>query len=391
MTTQLLGVSDEARAVERSRRTPRLWLVCTGAGRVQRGFETYARDLFERLREDGRIDVMLLKGGGASGDAERALPCIHRDAAFNRALCALVGGHKRYVIEYASFCLSMLPLLVAAPPDVIYALEGPVYKFLRAWRRRRGARFQLVHFTGGQLGPLPHDEAAFLHHVTPCSLTAPGAAAFPRQRQFVLPHFLDLRSLPALPDEAARAAARRRLGMPQDRAIVLSVGNLDTGAKRMDYLVREAAVLHPRPYVVMLGQRDPDTPRLAALAESLLGADGYRVATVARDRIWDYYAAADVFALASLREGFGLVYLEALASGLPVIAHDFDESRYVLGDEGILADLSHPGALAGALARVLRERDPGSAARRRAYVRDHFDWAVLGPEYTRVFQEIADA
>lgn len=389
MSTTILDLPDGARALHEARRVPRVWLVCTGAGRIQRGFETYARDLFERLREDGRVDVTLLKGGGASRVGERALPCIHRDAALNRALCMMLGQSKRYVIEYATFCLSMLPLLVAAPPEVVYALEAPVYRFLRVWRRRTGARFRLVHFTGGQLAPLPHDDHAFLHHVTPCSMNATGAEAFPLERQFVLPHFLDLRSVPPTPDESARDDIRRRLGIPLDRTIVLSVGNLDTGAKRMDYLVREAAAVRPTPYVIMLGQRDPDTPRVAALAESLLGPDGYRLATVPRERIWEYYAAADVFALASLREGFGLVYLEALASGLPVIAHDFDESRYVLGEEGTFADLSRPGALAQALGRVPRERDAASAARRRAYVRERFDWSVLGPEYARAFEEIA--
>lgn len=391
MSTQPVCAPGASRDVSRTRCAPRVWIVCTGAGRVQRGFEVYARDLFDHLREDGRIDVVLLKGAGNSAAGERVLRCIHRDARLNHVLCLIAGRSKRYVIEYASFCLSMLPMLLASPPQVIYALEAPVYKFLSAWRRRCGATYRLVHFTGGQLGSLPRDETAFLHHVTPCSLTAPGAAAFSSERQFVLPHFVDLRAIPAPANAAARAAARRRLALPQDRAVVLSVGNLDTSAKRMDYLVREVARVRPTPFVLLIGQRDPETPRLAALADSLLGSDGYRIATVPRDQLWDYYAASDAFALASLREGFGLVYLEALAAGLPVIAHDFDVARYVLGNEGFLTDLSRPGSLTDGLSRILRDDHSGAATRRRSYVQEGFDWAVLGPEYSRIFQEIADA
>ncbi len=366
-------------------------MVCTGAGHVQRGFETYARDLFERLRDDGGIDVTLLKGAGERAADERVINCIRRDASLNAALCRVMGDDKRYVIEYGSFCLAMLPHLVASAPDVVYVLEAPVYKFLRAWRRKTRARWKLVHFTGGQLARVPADNAAFLHHVTPCSLSSDEASAFPSDRQFVLPHFLDLRTVPPPPNGAARDAARRRLGLPIDQPILLSVGNLDVDSKRMDYLVREVAALRSRPYLVMLGQQDPQTLHIVAAAAALLGSAGYRVATVPRSDVWDYYAAADVFVLASMKEGFGLVYLEALASGLPVIAHDFDVSRFVLDGEGIFADLGRPGALAHALPTALSRRDDLAASRRRAYVRNRFDWSVLGPQYVRTFSAIANA
>lgn len=384
-------VSGGPAPAPQSGRAPRVWVVCTGVGRVRRGYETYARDLFDRLREDGRVDATLLKGGGATAPGERVVACIHRDMKLNHALRAMLPWHKKYAVEYGSFCLSMLPLLVASPPDVVYAIEVPVYKFLRAWRRATGARYRLVHFTGGQLGQMPPDGSAYLHHVTPCTLATPEAAAFPADRQFVLPHFLDLRSVPEPSDPAGRLIARERLGLPRDRRIVLSVGNLDMRPKRMDYLVREVATLEPRPYLVMLGQTDSDTPQLAALAESLLGVDGHRISTVPRELLWSYYAAADAFALASLREGFGLVYLEALAAGLPVVAHEFDVARFVLGDEGTFADLTQPGSLASALVTVLTQADPRAAWRRRDYVRDRFDWSVLGPRYVRIFQDIARA
>lgn len=389
-------IQGERKAPEASHRRmgqPRMWIVCTGAGRVQRGFETYARDLFAALREDGELDVMLLQGGGSSAAGERTIPSLHRDGAVNAAICRVVGHHRRYTVEYASFCAAMLPALVTSPPDVIYALEFPVYKFLRLLRRRLRARWRLVHFTGGQLARLvPADAGTFLHHVTPCTVGVPQAAGFAPDHQFVLPHFVDLRRIPQPIDANERAAVRTALGLPVDRPVVLSVGSLDIRAKRMDYLVREigALPLRSRPYLVMLGHHDHETPQLEGLAESLLGSDGYTMGTVSRHDLWSYYAAADVFALASMAEGFGLVYVEALASGVPVVAHDFAVSRFVLADHGTFADLSHPGALGRALGTVTNGNRESPEAR-RAYVRERFDWSVLGAEYRRVFRDIANA
>jgi glycosyltransferase involved in cell wall biosynthesis len=104
----------------------------------------------------------------------------------------------------------------------------------------------------------------------------------------------------------------------------------------------------------------------------------------------DYYRAADVFVLSSLKEGFGRVYLEALIHGLPTIGHDQAVMRYVLGDAGITADLSRPGELAATLTRVLAAGGPESAAaERRESVRRRFAWERLAPQYAEMFRRCA--
>jgi glycosyltransferase involved in cell wall biosynthesis len=63
----------------------------------------------------------------------------------------------------------------------------------------------------------------------------------------------------------------------------------------------------------------------------------------------DLYRAADLFTLASLHEMFGIVLLEALATGLPVLCHDAPGFRSVVGAGGVYRDLSVPGQLAAGL------------------------------------------
>jgi glycosyltransferase involved in cell wall biosynthesis len=70
----------------------------------------------------------------------------------------------------------------------------------------------------------------------------------------------------------------------------------------------------------------------------------------------DYYKLCDVFAMPSKAEGFGIVYLEALACGKPVLAGNRDGSRDALadGELGLLVDADDSHEIAGEIIRVLR-------------------------------------
>jgi len=199
----------------------------------------------------------------------------------------------------------------------------------------------------------------------------------------------------SVPDGAPRYAQqekqdlRRRLGLPIDRKVLLSVGWISSAHKRMDYLVNEVASLpKPRPYVLMLGAMDQQSHEILALANEKLGSDGYTARSVPYGQVEEYYRAADVFVLCSLREGFGRVYLEALVNGLPCVVHDHPVMRYVLSEEGIFEDLSRQGSLARVLGNtVAQPLDPSAMARRRDSIRKRFSWPVLASGYGRMFND----
>ena len=94
--------------------------------------------------------------------------------------------------------------------------------------------------------------------------------------------------------------------------------------------------------------------------------------------------------LPSLAEGFGLVLIEAMAAGVPVIATDVPGIRDVVRDgvTGLLVPPGDPAALAAAVARLsadptLRHRLTTAA---RADVRDRFTWAAVLPAYRRLLR-----
>jgi glycosyltransferase involved in cell wall biosynthesis len=229
-----------------------------------------------------------------------------------------------------------------------------------------------------------------VQQVTPAHFDAAVARGESPQRMLMLPHGFSLGA--TLPErDAGRAAATRRAwAAPAGRAVLLSVGMLGAERKRMDALVDAVAMMgDDRPHLVMLGHETPETPALREHAHARLGA-GVWMGTWPRERMADAYEAADAFALLSLDEGFGLAYVEALAAGLPCVAHDGPVTRYVLGAQACLGDTTAPATTVALLRRALGE--PAGDARRVArhqWVRAQFGWDVLAPRYAEMMRACA--
>jgi phosphatidylinositol alpha-mannosyltransferase len=105
-----------------------------------------------------------------------------------------------------------------------------------------------------------------------------------------------------------------------------------------------------------------------------------------------YHAAAEVFCAPSTgRESFGIVLVEAMAAGLPVIATDIPGYREVVRDEveGILVPPRDPDALARSLAQVLDDVDLGkrlgAAGRQRAR---RYSWDTVAAEIEAIYREV---
>jgi glycosyltransferase-like protein len=103
------------------------------------------------------------------------------------------------------------------------------------------------------------------------------------------------------------------------------------------------------------------------------------------------YRAADLFAFPSTKEGFGLAALEALASGLPVVATDLGALRTFLTDEdnALLVPVGDAAALSEALARLAGA--PGERERLRAAglrVAAEFSWERAAVEHERAYAEV---
>jgi phosphatidylinositol alpha-1,6-mannosyltransferase len=178
-----------------------------------------------------------------------------------------------------------------------------------------------------------------------------------------------------------KTAARARLGLPPAGPLVVSVSRL-VPRKGMDVLIEAAALLvrsgHPDIQVVIAGH-GRDRARLERLIRRT-GAPVRLLGQVPGQDLPGLYGCADAFALCCRsrwggleQEGFGIVFLEAAAAGVPSIAGDSGGAAEAVvdGKTGfVVSEPEKPAAVGAALAKLLSDPDlvsrQGRAARRRA-------------------------
>jgi phosphatidylinositol alpha-1,6-mannosyltransferase len=184
-----------------------------------------------------------------------------------------------------------------------------------------------------------------------------------------------------------RAAARAGFGLPVDAPLVVSLSRL-VPRKGMDVLIEAAAGLaarHPD-LVVAIGGGGRDRARLDRLVESS-GAPVRLLGRVSHDDLPRLFGCGDLYAMlcrnrwAGLeQEGFGIVFLEAAAAGVPQVAGDSGGAAeaVVHGQTGLVVDRpDDPRAVAAALDELLSDEDRrqsmGVAGRRRAVAEFTYD------------------
>jgi len=203
------------------------------------------------------------------------------------------------------------------------------------------------------------------------------------ERVRVIPNGVDVREF-----------ARSPLAQAHDTAIVgLFVGRIDPDQKGLDTLVRAVALLpaSPRLQIRLVGEDWGGTDRLRFLAQRLGVADRLTfVGKLSRPDLLREYARAQFFVLPSIFEPFGIVLLEAMAAGLPVVASRVGGIPEIVqeGRTGLLVDPGNPGALAEALRLLLRDevrrKSMGRDARERV---TRYDWDLIVPRILSVYTE----
>lgn len=177
------------------------------------------------------------------------------------------------------------------------------------------------------------------------------------------------------------AADRAALGLPEGVPIVLMVSAMiDT--KRVADGIRAVAGL-PDAHLVVAGD-GPLRAEVDALAAQLLPGRFKRMTLTAPD-MPRLYASADAFLHMSLLEAFGNVFVEAMASGLPIVGHDTPRLRWIVGDRDTLCDTEDLRAVTAALAKALAI-GRGAADPRAA----EFSWSAIAAKYRAFLTELAE-
>jgi glycosyltransferase-like protein len=299
------------------------------------------------------------------------VPHIAPDATFDERICALIDAYADglraplrdggFDVVHAQDCLSANAALILRDEGAIEAVVRTVH--------------HVDDFTSPSLIACQERSIAGPDHVL--CVSAPWVerlhTEFGVDAELVA-NGVDAERFRPARDAGERAAARDAAGLDDELAI-LTVGGIEPRKGSLTLLrafaTARAALPERHPVLLVAGgatlfdHRD-EIGRFDALREELdLDGDVRVLGPVTDAELEGLYRAADLFALPSVKEGFGLAVLEALAAGLPAVVSDLDVFRTFLadGESALMAPVGDDRALAAALVRAAES--PALAARLR--------------------------
>jgi glycosyltransferase-like protein len=214
----------------------------------------------------------------------------------------------------------------------------------------------------------------------------------------VVPNGVDVARF-STPDATRTAQLRESVGASR-RPLLLAVGGIEP-RKGIDTLVRVVAEIKARrdvsPVLAVIGGHSFQDHRayrervLGLLPELGLGSDDVvLVGTVPDADVPHWYAAADVLAFPSVKEGFGLAVLEAMSAGTPVVTSDLPVFREYLvdGRDALLVEPGDVGGLTRALLSALEDADLRAAlVTAGAAVAARFTWQESARQHLRIYAD----
>lgn len=207
----------------------------------------------------------------------------------------------------------------------------------------------------------------------------------PDERIVIIPNGINLaRFDPSNAD--SRAEIRQSLGISQDVPVLLFVGN-QFRLKGLEFAIGALAEMKTRAVLLVVGS-DTITP-FKRLAEKL-GVSDRVIFAGSRSDLPRIYPAADALVLPTLYETFALVCLEAMASGLPVLASPVGGIEdYLLDGHNGFHIQRNPGDIAIKLDRILTDRDLHARIREEGLATAaNYAWEKIAKQYLRLFDEL---
>lgn len=301
--------------------------------KVSRGAETYVEELSKRLGKNHQVDI--LKGDDSlnlskilKGKYDLVIPTNGRMQALKASLGRIVGGYKIIISGQSGIGRDDIWNIFVTRPDVYVAITD----YEKNWARNWAFGIKLV----------------------------------------TIPNGVDLKKF-------SPNGIKKDQGLKSP--VILSVGALEW-YKHHERSIAAVSKLENGSLLIIGSGSEKE--KLEKMGQDLLG-DKFKIISVDFKDIPTYFRSADLFCLPSWdRESFGIVYLEALASGLPVVAPDDASRREIVGEGGIFVNVADPEKYAKAIKDVLN-KNWGDLPRKQA---EKFSWDKIAQKYEKLFKEM---
>lgn len=302
-------------------------------GQVNRGVETHVKELTTRLSKS--FDIQILTGRDSdsitkivSSHFDLVIPTNGRTQALKASIGRFFGGYKTLVVGHAGVGIDDIWNLLMLP-NVFVALTDKEFEWAKKWTLKSKLK--------------------------------------------KIPNGVDLQKFSS---EGVKAT------LDLERPIILSVGALEW-YKNHDKTIKAVSRLE-RGSLLIIGNGKEKT-NLDKLGQAFLGEKRFKIMEVSYQDIPRFYRSADIFTLPSWdREAFGIVYLEAMACNLPVVAPCDQSRKEIVGNGGVLVDTDNLSQFASALQEALNKKWQ-DLPRRQA---SSYSWDKIAEEYKKLFDNL---
>lgn len=215
----------------------------------------------------------------------------------------------------------------------------------------------------------------------------------PTQRWETIHNGIDIESFEQSVNSADYDELRRTLGVSSEESVILSVGRYVEQKSHRTLVRAMPSVLesNSETHLVLVGW-GPLEDELRETADRLGVGESVTV-TGQVPHVHGYYALADLFAIASSFEGFGIVALEAMASRLPIVGSDVTALNEVIedGETGVLVQAGEPEEFASAIISMLNADSTRFSERGYERAQSRFSLDGMVTAYDDLYQSLADS
>ncbi|WP_035991202.1 glycosyltransferase family 4 protein [Leptolyngbya sp. KIOST-1] len=361
----------------------RILIVLPGLHRVLRGAEVAFEELAKKLALMPGCEVTLMGSGHPKVDSPYNflhVPCIAREKFEKWPAFPYLRGH--YVYEELTFLPGLMRTYQPEKYDVTVTCSYPYTNWtLRAKSQKTRPKHIFVTQNGDWMCTKKNSE---YKHFSCDGLVCTNPEYFDNNKDnfptVLIPNGVDPEVF--APGEGDRS----RFNLPSNVPLAVMVSALIPSKRVLEGIrcVGKVEGLH----LAIAGDGEL-RDQVQALGHELLG-DRFHLLKLPRENMPELYRCADTFLHMSLDEPSANVYIEALATGLPIVTHDRRVTRWTLEDQAYLVDTTDEAAVANALSAALKYQTSDDVQKRRDLVNRRYSWLALAKQYYAFFQAIGD-
>lgn len=345
------------------------------SGYVPRGVETYVHELANRLAKHDKVIVFqsgpVLKGAKyETNKIDLPIDWNQKDSRGTFRKLVLLDYWSLLIKAFTQASLKSMPQDI----DIVITTNGCWQTILcRMWTKKHNKK----HILAGQSGPGLDDRINLLCRPDVFIALTEFQKKWAENNGFgvkveKIPNGVDLNSF--RPD-------MKPVSLNLPKPVFLCVAGLEKG-KRIDLTIKAVSKLTKGSLVVM--GSGIDKTNLTILGNKLMPGR-IEFLQVKHEEIPAYFSASDIFTMVPVpSESFGIVYVEAMASGLPVVATDDPIRREIVGAAGLFVDPVDTQKYAEALQKALAT-NWGNKPRQQA---EKFSWDNIASQYEQLFKSL---